>query len=141
MMSLKTDDLLQSLVEFIPRFQRLQRKLSPTTQSVLLALSEHSALNLTGLANFRDVKKSTMSVMMDQLTHQQLVIKARSKTDRRQHIYMLSRQGRDLLEQEWQFKQEWLAEQLSGYTQEQIDLCVSLLKSISYAGVNDGDTD
>lgn len=132
-MKLNTETLLQQLVEFIPGFQRLQYKLSPTTQSVLLALSEHGALNLTSLARIRAVKKSTMSVMMDQLTHQQVVIKARSKTDRRQHIYMLSRQGRDLLEQEWQFKQQWLAQHLSDYTQEQLEQTSQLLQQLTDA--------
>ena len=130
-MKLETEALLQQLVDFIPRFQRLQNHLSPTTQSVLLALSEHSALNLTSLANIRAVKKSTMSVMMDQLTHQQLVIKARSKTDRRQHIYMLSRQGRDLLEQEWQFKLDWLAKHLADYTPAELKQVVNLLQRLS----------
>ena len=130
-MKLETEPLLQQLVDFIPRFQRLQKHLSPTTQSVLLALSEHSALNLTSLARIRAVKKSTMSVMMDQLTHQQLVIKARSKTDRRQHIYMLSRQGRDLLEQEWQFKLAWLAEHLADYSQQELNQSVALLQRLA----------
>ena len=135
-MSLSTEQLLQEIIEFIPRFQRLQKHLSPTTQSVLLALAKHGAVNLTQLASIRDVKKSTMSVMMDQLTHQQLVIKARSKTDRRQHIYMLSRQGRDLLDQEWQFKQDWLAEHLESFSEEDLARCVRLLQTLTDASVS-----
>ena len=132
-MSLNTEPLLHAIIAFIPRFQRLQRQLSPTTQSVLLALSENAALNLTGLAKIRDVKKSTMSVMMEQLTHQQLVIKARSKTDRRQHIYMLSRQGRDVLREEWQYKQQWLSEQLSDCSEIEVEQCIKLLRKITIA--------
>jgi len=134
-MSLNTEPLLHAIIAFIPRFQRLQRQLSPTTQSVLLALSENAALNLTGLAKIRDVKKSTMSVMMEQLTHQQLVIKARSKTDRRQHIYMLSRQGRDVLREEWQYKQQWLSEQLSDCSEKEVEQCIKLLRKITNATI------
>lgn len=107
----------------------------PTAQlEVLLLLDEHGAMNLSDLAGLRRVKMSTMSVMMEQMLNSRLVLKANSKSDRRQRIYLITNFGKLQLHKASQTMQSKLNHFLSLMTDQELAFLNSLADRLSDFG-------
>lgn len=101
-------------------------------REVLSILAEHQVANLTQIATIRGVRKSSMSVMMNQLLEQQLVVCGASKSDRRQRLYLLSRQGKELLQKERDSYELWLSSLFNGFTETERALLIQLLEKVNH---------
>lgn len=100
-------------------------------REVLSILAEHQVANLSQIASLRGVRKSSMSVMMNQLLEQKLVVCGSSKSDRRQRLYLLSRQGKELLQQEQEAHESWLADVLDEFTEVEQALLTKMLEKMN----------
>ncbi len=111
--------IIQQFDCLVEKMRSLSFVLPLAQRQVLLILSHEKAANLSQLAKLRNVRKSSMSVMMSQLLEQQLVVKGFAKSDRRQRYYMLSRLGKEILERDLQYYHEWLTQALEPLSVEQ----------------------
>ena len=98
---------------------RIELNIPVAQLEVLLLLAAHGAMNLSDLARLRRVKMSTMSVMMEQMLTSRLVIRAHSKSDRRQRIYLITNLGKKQLHTASQLMQGNLQGFLSRLTDEE----------------------
>ena len=125
-------DLTHHIEQFALTIHNKHFVLPLAHREVLSILSEHQVANLTQIANLRGVRKSSMSVMMNQLLDQNLVVCGASKSDRRQRLYLISRQGKELLQQEREAYQSWLTSLLNGFTEAERSLLSQLLEKVNH---------
>lgn len=134
MATLKSEQLVhiyQSLELVNRQLQSTEGSLALAHQSVLMALVEKGAMNLTDLANYRQVKKSTMSVMMDHLLDENLVVSGNSKSDRRQRFFLITNKGREQLEQHQAVILEWMQDRLGEYSESEVTLLLNMLSKLT----------
>ena len=101
-------NLRQQIDQFGQTFRTKQFILPLAHREILNILEQQQVANLSQLAHMRGVRKSSMSVMMNQLLQQKLVVRGSSKTDRRQKLYLLSRLGKETLVKDKLAQESWL---------------------------------
>ena len=106
-------NLRQQIDQFGQTFRTKQFMLPLAHREILNILEQHQVANLSQLAHMRGVRKSSMSVMMNQLLQQKLVVRGSSKTDRRQKLYLLSRLGKETLVKDKLAQESWLDDWLA----------------------------
>ena len=106
-------NLRQQIDQFGQTFRTKQFILPLAHREILNILEQHQVANLSQLAHMRGVRKSSMSVMMNQLLQQKLVVRGSSKTDRRQKLYLLSRLGKETLVKDKLAQESWLDDWLA----------------------------
>lgn len=125
----------QQLIELLDTFAeqvRTRQFVLPLAQrQVLQILAHNKAANLSQLAKIRQVRKSSMSVMMSQLIKQQLVVMGYSKSDKRHRLYLLSRLGKETLEADLARYQRWLDQLLEPFTANEKHTFIKVLQSIN----------
>ena len=104
--------LIEQIDTFVEHVRAKQFVLPLAQRQVLQILAKNKAANLSQLAEIRQVRKSSMSVMMSQLIKQQLVVMGYSKSDKRQRLYLLSRLGMETLQKDLAQYQGWLGQLL-----------------------------
>ena len=128
---METHSLAQLLDALMERQRHLTFVLPWAQRQVLLILDKNKAANLSQLADMRQVRKSSMSVMLSQLIEQQLVVKGFSKSDRRQRLYLLSRHGKETLDKDMSLYQDWLDETLAALSADHKQSLFDALKQIT----------
>jgi len=106
-------NLRQQIDQFGQTFRTKQFILPLAHREILNILEQQQVANLSQLAHMRGVRKSSMSVMMNQLLQQKLVVRGSSKTDRRQKLYLLSRLGKETLVKDKLAQESWLDDWLA----------------------------
>ena len=91
-------NLIFNLLKLANSIQKATSGLPASRMEVLYLLQSEGPMNLSQLAKIRGVRNSSMSVLMDQMIKDKLVIRGRSKSDRRQHIFLPSRQAMHLFQ-------------------------------------------
>ena len=122
---------IKSLDKLVHKLSHKRFVLPLPHRQILLILEKEKTANLSQLAKLRGVRKSSMSVMLDQLTEQQLIIKANAKSDKRQRYYLLSRNGRSKLSEDIEQYNQWLNKILSGYDDSQRQLITQFLQRLA----------
>jgi DNA-binding MarR family transcriptional regulator len=87
-------------------------------------------MNLSELAMARGVKKSTMSVTMEQLLDRQWVLIASSKADARQKIYLITNKGRTLYHEVARESLAKLQHRWADYSANQWHDCLTMLNTL-----------
>jgi len=123
--------IMDNLMLISSAMRDINTQLTASRFDTLKLLKTQGAMNLSQLAKQRKVKMSSMSVMMDQLLKDGSVIKARSKSDRRQHVYIINRKGTTLLSEDIAQMQTRLESILSDYDHQQLAQFDDLVQSIS----------
>ena len=111
-MCMVNHQLIEQLDAFAEKVRTKQFVLPLAQRQVLQILAQNKAANLSQLAEVRQVRKASMSVMMSQLIKQQLVVMGYSKSDKRQRLYLLSRLGMETLQKDLAQYQAWLGDLL-----------------------------
>jgi len=106
-------NLRQQIDQFGQTFRTKQFILPLAHREILNILEQQQVANLSQLAHMRGVRKSSMSVMMNQLLQQKLVVRGSSKTDRRQKLYLLSRLGKETLVKDKIAQESWVDDWLA----------------------------
>jgi len=123
--------IMDNLMLISSAMRDVNTQLTASRFDTLRLLKTQGAMNLSQLAKQRKVKMSSMSVMMDQLLKDGSVIKARSKSDKRQHVYIINRKGSTLLSEDIEQMQTRLELILSDYNHQQLAQFDDLVQSIS----------
>ena len=123
--------IMDNLMLISSAMRDVNTQLTASRFDTLRLLKTQGAMNLSQLAKQRKVKMSSMSVMMDQLLKDGSVIKARSKSDKRQHVYIINRKGSTLLSEDIEQMQTRLELILGDYNHQQLAQFDDLVQSIS----------
>ena len=118
--------LIEHLDTLVQKICNKQFVLPLPHRQILLILAQHKTANLSQLAKIRGVRKSSMSVMLSQLVEQQLVIKANSKSDKRQNFYLISRNGSEQLSEDLKQYNQWLDSALGQFDSREQQLLTRL---------------
>ena len=123
--------LRQQIDQFGQTFRTKQFILPLAHREILNILAQQQVANLSQLAQMRGVRKSSMSVMMNQLLQQKLVVRGSSKTDRRQKLYLLSRLGKETLVKDKLAQESWLDEWLAILSPQEQERLLGLLQKLN----------
>ena len=123
--------LRQQIDQFGQTFRTKQFILPLAHREILNILAEQQVANLSQLAQMRGVRKSSMSVMMNQLLQQKLVVRGSSKTDRRQKLYLLSRLGKETLVKDKSAQESWLDDWLVILSPQEQEGLLGLLQKLN----------
>ncbi len=123
--------LRQQIDQFGQTFRTKQFILPLAHREILNILAQQQVANLSQLAQMRGVRKSSMSVMMNQLLQQKLVVRGSSKTDRRQKLYLLSRLGKETLVKDKSAQESWLDDWLAILSPQEQEGLLGLLQKLN----------
>lgn len=123
--------LRQQIDQFGQTFRTKQFILPLAHREILNILAQQQVANLSQLAQMRGVRKSSMSVMMNQLLQQKLVVRGSSKTDRRQKLYLLSRLGKETLVKDKSAQESWLDDWLAILSPQEQERLLGLLQKLN----------
>ena len=123
--------LIEQIDSFVEHIRGQQFVLPLAQRQVLQILAKHTAANLSQLAEIRQVRMSSMSVMMSQLIKQQLVVMGYSKSDKRQRLYLLSRLGKETLEKDLAEYQEWVKQLLKPLSNAEQTILIKALQLVN----------
>ncbi len=123
--------LRQQIDQFGQTFRTKQFMLPLAHREILNILAQQQVANLSQLAQMRGVRKSSMSVMMNQLLEQKLVVRGSSKTDRRQKLYLLSRLGKETLVKDKLAQDSWLDDWLAKLSPQEQERLLGLLQKLN----------
>ena len=123
--------LRQQIDQFGQSFRTKQFILPLAHREILNILAQQQVANLSQLAQMRGVRKSSMSVMMNQLLQQKLVVRGSSKTDRRQKLYLLSRLGKETLVKDKSAQESWLDDWLVILSPQEQEGLLGLLQKLN----------
>jgi len=123
--------LRQQIDQFGQTFRTKQFILPLAHREILNILAQQQVANLSQLAQMRGVRKSSMSVMMNQLLQQKLVVRGSSKTDRRQKLYLLSRLGKETLAKDKLAQESWLDDWLVILSPQEQEGLLGLLQKLN----------
>lgn len=96
--------------------QGLQPELSDSQLAALAALEKHTAMSPGELAEHEKVQPPSMTRVIASLEERGLIERMAHPSDRRQVVLTATDQGRDLVRQLRQLRQEWLARRLADLT-------------------------
>ena len=106
-------------------------ELSATQVRALFQLERGEACTAGELAKRADLSPASVTVMLDQLEHDGIVLRRRSEQDRRQVIVTLTDAGHAALDaKRAQWEQRWLDE-LGAHTAEEVETATRVLRSIA----------
>ena len=115
------------------RGRRTDAQISLTQLSALATLSRDGSMTPGALAAKERVQPPSMTRVIASLSELHLVKRDPHPTDGRQVIVSLSESGQALMEDEASAREEWMTEQLSGLTGDQLDVlrqAVGIMKQI-----------
>lgn len=98
------------------RAERTDRSLTLTQLAVLSTLSRHGAMTPTALAAHERVQPPSITRTVTALESYGLVGREAHPSDRRQHVIVLTRAGRDLVTETARRRDAWLSKQLRALT-------------------------
>lgn len=110
---------------------QLQHDLTFEQLMVLFLLEERDGQNLRALAEQADRERTTMTRMVDGLERRNLVVRVPDKTDGRNKLVYLTRQGRRLTEELDSQATDFDRKALKGLTKKQIAEATTVLEKIS----------
>ena len=92
----KSAEIIQGLVKDLYRQKLTQTKISNPRLSVIQHLMHKGPQTLKSLAAYRNVSAASMSRLVDSLVSKGWVLRANSREDKRSKIFMVTRKGTDL---------------------------------------------
>jgi DNA-binding MarR family transcriptional regulator len=103
---------IHRLVKLLRRQTNNDSELSLTERSTMGSLYNHGELLSSALAQMEKVTTQSMSQIINHLYEQNYIHKTPSEEDKRKVLLSLTAEGRTLVEDSRQRKQEWLAHSL-----------------------------
>ena len=94
-------------------------------------INKKTGINISELSNILDVKKSTVSIAVNQLMDADIVIKKQSKTDKRYYSLELTSKGDDIIKKHMQVHRDTIKKILEILNPEEIDNFIEIIDKIS----------
>jgi DNA-binding MarR family transcriptional regulator len=94
-------------------------------------INKKTGINISELSNILDVKKSTVSIAVNQLMDADIVIKKQSKMDKRYYSLELTSKGDDIIKKHMQVHRDTIKKILEILNPEEIDNFIEIIDKIS----------
>lgn len=98
-------------------------------------INKHENISVSELAKMLDVKKSTVSVAINQLIDREVVTKIQSDTDRRFYFLQLTPKGKDIMKIHMQVHKNAIKNISKVLTPKEIDSFIEIVNKIAASGL------
>lgn len=128
-------DSMDKLTEFTRRFQKqlLSGDLKEYTLRQLYYIElihKRTGISISELSKILDVKKSTVSIAVNQLIDADIAIKNQSKTDKRFYSLELTSKGNDIIKKHMQVHKDTIRKILDILNPEEVDNFINITNKI-----------
>jgi DNA-binding MarR family transcriptional regulator len=98
-------------------------------------VNKHEDISVSEIAKMLDVKKSTVSVAVNQLIEQRIVTKIQSSADKRFYFLQLTPKGKKIMEMHMQVHRDAIKEILKVLNPEEVDSFIEIVNKIAESGL------
>jgi DNA-binding MarR family transcriptional regulator len=132
----KQIELSQTLIELYDKIssweQAVVRKsdLSPAQMHTLEIIGHYGKLRMKDLAEKMGITTGTLTVMIDRLEKEGLVVRERHPTDRRSYVIILTDKGNELYAEHHQMHCLLTADLIASFNDDEIDTLTDYLKRL-----------
>jgi DNA-binding MarR family transcriptional regulator len=98
-------------------------------------VNKHEDISVSEIAKMLDVKKSTVSVAVNQLIEQGIVTKIQSSADKRFYFLQLTPKGKKIMEIHMQVHRDAIKEILKVLNPEEVDSFIEIVNKIAESGL------
>lgn len=133
-------ETIDKLSEFTEKFrtQLLSGDLKEFTLRQLYyieLINKHENISVSEIAKMLDVKKSTVSVAINQLIDRDVVTKIQSDTDKRFYFLQLTPKGNDIMKKHMQVHKNAIKNILNVLSQEEVEEFIKIVNKIAASGL------
>jgi DNA-binding MarR family transcriptional regulator len=98
-------------------------------------INKHENIRVSEIAKMLDVKKSTVSVAINQLIDQGIVTKIQSNDDKRFYFLQLTRKGQDIIKIHMQVHKNAIKKILNVLNEDEVESFIKLVDKITASGL------
>jgi len=98
-------------------------------------VNKHEDISVSEIAKMLDVKKSTVSVAVNQLIEQGIITKIQSSADKRFYFLQLTPKGKDIMKMHMQVHRDAIKEILKVLNPEEVDSFIKIVNKIAETGM------
>ncbi len=98
-------------------------------------INKHENIRVSEIAKMLDVKKSTVSVAVNQLIEQDIVTKIQSDADKRYYFLKLTPKGEDIMKMHMQVHRNAIKKILKALDQEEVESFIKTVNKITASGL------
>jgi DNA-binding MarR family transcriptional regulator len=109
------------------RAQRLESQHSLSHYAALATVDRHGPISPGHLAGQERIRPPSMTRIIAYLEAEGLLRREAHPTDGRQHLLLITRQGRELLAADRRRRDAWLSRQLAGLSEDEIEALAKVL--------------
>jgi DNA-binding MarR family transcriptional regulator len=98
-------------------------------------INKHDGISVSEIAKMLDVKKSTVSIAINQLIEKGIVTKIQSNDDKRVYFLQLTQKGKGIMKKHMQVHKNAIKQILKILDQEEVDNFIKIVNKIAVSGL------